>query len=146
DDPISLSLNHDHAAFVSRTSRCYSAHRSFNAISFSASKAACEACEEAVLFGSAGAPTPESCANVSLTATGTAANAVCYGASITQPTSVCIGAGCTDTVTASATGPGGSTIAPKMATATCSILQLNSGLNVTKNWQAGLTAAGSGLG
>jgi len=142
---LSLSSITDSPSFDSGSLGCFSSAQSFNGTSCTASKAACEACEEAVLFGSAGAPTPQSCANVSLTATGTADNAVCYGASITQPTSVCIGAGCTDTVTASATGPGGSTIAPKMATATCSITPLNSGLNVTKNCQAGLTSTGSAL-
>jgi hypothetical protein len=83
---------------------------------------------------------------VSLTGKGTAGGAICYGATITEPTSVCHGAGCVDTVTASATAASGSPIPSKSATASnCTLPPLAAGLNVTKNCQAGLAETGTGL-
>src|SRR5262249_17140000 len=63
--------------------------------SCTSSTANCLACQNAVLAGAAGAPTADvSCTNGSLPAAG----AICYGATITNSTSTCVGAGCTDTV------------------------------------------------
>jgi hypothetical protein len=143
---LSVSSITDSPAFDSNSLGCFSSAQSFNGTSCTASKDACLACERAVLAGTAGAPSPDlNCSSASLTASGTAGGAICYGGSITNPVSACVGASCTDTVTASATGPGGSTIKPKMATATCTIEQLAAGLNVTKNCQAGLVSTGSVL-
>lgn len=142
---VTLSSITDSPSFDSNSLECFPSTQSFNGTSCTASKDACIACEEAVLASSAGAPTPESCSNVSLTAKGTAGGAICYGASLTQSTSTCVGAGCTDTVTATATGPGGSIIPSKKAMASCSFTPVAAGLNVTKNCAAGLVATGSAL-
>ena len=144
---LTLSSITDSPSFDTGSLGCFSSAKSFNGTSCTASKDACLACETAVLAGASGAPSPDlNCSSASLTATGTAGNAICYGAAITEPTSTCSGASCTDTVTATATGPSGSTIAPKMATANnCTIPSLAAGLNVTKNCQAGLVSTGSAL-
>jgi hypothetical protein len=142
---LSLSSITDSPSFDPSTLNCFASTAMFNSTSCTANDSACSACEQAFLTSATGAPAPEACPGASLNAKGTSGDKVCYGANITNPTSTCVGAGCTDTVTASATGPGGSTIPSKMATATCSFSPLQAGLTVNKNCQAGLAETGSYL-
>ena len=135
---LSVSSITDSPSFDPNTLNCFASTQTFNGVSCTNSDSDCSACEQAFLTGATGAPTPlTSCSGASLTANGK----VCYGATITNPTSgagSCVGAGCTDTVTATATGPGGIPIPSKMATATCAFTPLQAGLTVNKNCQAGL--------
>lgn len=136
---LTLSSLTDSPPFDSSSLGCFTSAQSFNGSSCTASQDACLACETAFLGGVAGAPTSGNCSSAPL-------GKICYGATITNSVSTCVGKGCTDTVTAKATGPAGSTIKDAMATAAnCSIPSLTAGLQVTKNCTAGLAATGSAL-